>query len=387
MSLDCGNLDNSTLYPTIKISACANCGHIYNQLSATEIAGLEKYYSEEYAPTNIGATDKTGDRPGSDNKNTSGRYSQLYNLVAQYINNDYRVLDVGCAMGGFLDFLQLRGLKNLSGVDPIAAYAEKAKARGSYDIKVGVAEAIPFGDKIFDLVVMDQVVEHLLSPTQAFKEAKRVLADGGLLCLGVPDASRYDQNYFFDFFWFLMREHIQHFDLEHLKLLAGQEGFTLVGFSRSDTPMMSDKMILPNLNVVFRSTNAKVPADAADDCFKLKELMVHYIANDSARLNHKRKIIGDLIASQQPVYVWGIGREFLYLYESAGLKACNIAGLIDANPYKQQTYSVGGRKIVAAGVLGQAEVGSALVIGAVAHSEAVKRQLSEIGYSGQIIEF
>ena len=54
-----------------------------------------------------------------------------------------------------------------------------------------------------------------------FREAKRVLADDGYLCIGIPDASRYDKMYFFDFFWFLIREHIQHFDIEHLKLLAG----------------------------------------------------------------------------------------------------------------------------------------------------------------------
>lgn len=384
--LNCGNLDNSSLYSSVKVNACKNCGHIYNQLSSVEAEGLVKYYNEEYAPTNIGLTDKTGDRPGSGNENTVDRYDQLYGLIAKYINNNCRVLDAGCAMGGFLDYLSLKGLKNLSGIDPIVKYIEIAKKSGEYNVKVGSVESIPFDDKVFDLMIMDQVMEHLVEPTLAFKEAKRVLAAGGLLCFGVPDAVRYDKNYFFDFFWFLMREHIQHFDLEHLKLAAGQEGFELVDFSRSDTSIMSDKMILPNLNVIFRLVGRGAKLNITNDCFSLKEEIKRYITNNLKKLSNRREIFSPLIASQKPLYVWGIGREFLYLYASAGLAACNLAGLIDANSYKQQTSLAGGRKIVGVDVLSQAMPDSALIITAVAHTDAIKKKLAEINYSGQIIE-
>jgi hypothetical protein len=290
-------------------------------------------------------------------------------------------------MGGFLDYLQLKGLKKLSGIDPVTKYVETAKENNTHDIRVGAAELIPFADKVFDLIVMDQVMEHLVNPIYAFREAKRVLTDGGLLCLGVPDAMRYNKNYFFDFYWFIMREHIQHFDMEHLKLLASQEGFELVAFDESDTPMMSEKMMLPNLNIVFRLTNKRGILDINKNCLKLKKEIEQYIVNDLSKLNSKRKVINDLIVSQKPLYAWGIGREFLYLYETVGLKKCNLVGLIDSNPYKQEAYTVNGKRILGKNILKQATPDSAMAITAMAHIDTIKIFLKETGFNGEILEF
>lgn len=384
--LNCGNFDYSALYPSVKISACKECGHIYNRLSFEEIGGLAKYYNEEYAPTNIGSIDKIGDRPGSNNQNTIERYNQLYNLISKYTTKDYKVLDVGCAMGGFLDYLDLRGVKNLSGIDPIVKYVDCSKRKINRNIKIGSAESIPFNDKTFDLVVMDQVLEHLVDPMQAFKEAKRVLVDGGLLCLGVPDALRYSKVCFFDFFWFLMREHIQHFDIEHLKLLASKEGFELLTYSESEITMMSENMILPNLNVVFRLTGVKNKLDI-NNCFQLKKEIKRYIKDNFKKLNKKIKIINNLALSKKLLYVWGISREFLYLYKSAGLEKCNIAALIDANPYKQNMFSINGKKISDKSILNEATSDSVVVITAIAHTDTIKNILGKVSFKGEILEF
>jgi len=385
LDLNCGNFDNSTLYQTVKVNACKKCGHVYNRLSSDDIVGLLKYYNEEYAPTNMGSTDKTGDRPGSNDKNTLGRYDQLYDALSKYINNDVRVLDIGCAMGGFLDYLHAKGIKSLSGIDPAKKYVNYAKQKGNYTIKLGSAESIPFEDNSFDLLVMDEVLEHLVEPRKAFQEARRVLVDGGLFCIGVPDASRYDKTYFFDFFWFLMREHIQHFDIEHIKLLAESEGFELVGFSKSETLMMSEKMILPNLNVILRLTGKRNEIKVTKKCFSLTKEIEIYVANEFGRLNKKKAIIHRLVESQRPVYAWGIGREFLYLYESAGLKQCAIAGLIDANPYKQNNCVLGGKKLMDRAILNKVTPDSILIITAVAHAAKIKNALACSGYSGEVL--
>ena len=390
LNLNCGNLgnlDDSALYRSVKINACEKCGHVYNRLSLDEITDLIKYYNEEYAPTNIGSTDKTGDRPGSNNQNTLGRYDQLYDLISKHINSNSKVLDIGCAMGGFLDYLHAKSIKNLSGIDPTKEYVNHAKRKGHYDIKLGSAESIPFNNNSFDLLVMDQVLEHIVEPRKAFQEAKRVLVDGGLFCIGIPDASRYDKTYFFDFFWFLMREHIQHFDIEHLKLLAEQEGFELIDFSKSETPMMSEKMLLPNLNVIFCLTGEMNRLNINEDCFKLKKEIEKYVANDFKRLDKKRKIIDDLVVSQKPLYVWGIGREFLYLYESAGLKNCNVVGLIDINPYKQNNFMLDGKKIMDQAILNKATPNSILIITAIAHTAQIEKTLQGIDYSGEVLKF
>ena len=386
LDLNCGNFDNSTLYKSVKIRVCEECGHVYNRLSPDEIVGLMKYYNEEYAPANIGATDKTGDRPGSNNQNTIGRYDQLYNLISNYINSDFKILDIGCGMGGFLDYLYTQGQKNLSGIDVTVKYVDYAKKNGRYDIKLGNAELIPFDNNSFDLLIIEQVLEHLVEPIKAFQEAKRVLVEGGLFCIGVPDASRYDKTYFFDFYWFIMREHIQHFDLEHLKLLARMEGFELVSYCIAETSIVSEKMIMATLNVIFRLANTDGKMKITKECFRLKNEIENYVADELDRLKKKRAVIDRLVESQRPVYVWGIGREFLYLYEAAGLKYCNIVGLIDANEYKQNNFMLDGKKIMGRTILNKSVADSVLIITAIAHEDAIKAELCATGYKGEIFE-
>ncbi len=384
LNLNCGNFDNSALYKLVKIIACEKCGHVYNKLSSREITGLAKYYNEEYAPANVSSTDKVGDRPGSKNTFTLRRHARLYRLFAPFIKNDFRVLDVGCATGGFLDFLSARRLKKLYGIDISLEYVKKARENGVYDIRTGDAELIPFADASMDLVVLDQVLEHLGEPQKAIKEARRVLSDGGLLCISVPDAARYEKEYFFDFYWFLIKEHIQHFDIEHLRLLAAREGFELVAESESTIPMTSKKMVLPVLSAVFRLVGGKGMNTIKTD--KLEKQIKRYITNDFKKLGKKRKMIESLSISRKPIYAWGTGREFLYLYESCGLNKCNLAGLIDTNSYKQKTNSIGGTRIQDKSILTKATPDSALIISAPAHAGAIKAELAKIGYHGRIIE-
>ena len=385
LDLDCGNWDHSALYPSVKIAVCRKCGHVFNKLTSAEAVGLAGYYNREYAPSNLDSADDIGDRPGSCNVLTRNRYDQLWRFIAPYLKDYSQILDVGCAGGGFLNFLRQKGFSNLFGIDPTKKYLHHAKKKNGGQIKLGSAESIPFEDRTMNILVLDQVVEHLVDPRRVFQEAKRVLTDEGLLCISVPDAFRYGQKYFFDFFWFLVREHIQHFDLEHLKLAAALEGFKPLAEAKSELPMVSEKMILPVMNVLFRFTKAALRLAVNPSHFKLKTRLVGLITEDKKRIDKKRRAINCLVGSRRPVYAWGIGREFLYFYEVVGLKKCNLAGLIDLNPFKQKKITVGGRKIVGPSVLKKAAPDSVLVISAVAHAKSIKQEVRKMGYRGQIL--
>ena len=290
LNLNCGNIDGSILYPTAKITACRKCGHIFNILSPKEISNLKKYYDEESAPVNIGSPDKVGDKTGNMSPFTLMRYNQLYKLISPYTKKNDRVLDCGCATGGFLEYLSRKGFDKLAGFEISATYRDQA-AKWKEKIKVGDMDlSIPFPDSSADFLVADQVIEHLSKPRQAFKEARRVLGNGGFFCISVPDALRYSKNYFFDFYWFLLREHICHFDIEHLKLLAALEGFELVTFARYDTPMMTEKMILPILTAIFRSTSEdkKDKIKTNQKHFLLKRQTIKYIKRDLKKLKNKK---------------------------------------------------------------------------------------------------
>lgn len=389
LSLDCGNLDDSPLYMTLRLRACSYCGHIFNVLSSKELEGLNHYYNFEYAPANLNAKDIKGDRPGSSSALTSDRYGHLYKLLSPYTNSQKKVLDVGCAVGGFLDYLSQRGFDRLFGVDMTETYLQEARKKSQYNISYGSAESLPFGNQEFDVIVMEQVLEHLVDPVKAFQEARRTLKTGGIFCVGVPDAARYADFYFFDYYWLLLREHIQHFDIEHLRLLGEQHGFEMLEYQQTTHAVMSDRMIMPNLSVVFRlSETTGNQLNMSVNKFGLKQQMLRYL--DQERVGHlaKKDHFAELSRLRRPLYIWGVGREFLYLYESAGLKECNIAGLIDKNQFKQKVCSVGQMKIVDGNdVLQKAEADSVLLITAIAHSDMIRECVISSGFKGRILCF
>jgi ubiquinone/menaquinone biosynthesis C-methylase UbiE len=54
-----------------------------------------------------------------------------------------------------------------------------------------VGERLPFRDSTFDLVVMDQVIEHVAEQKQVLDEALRVLKSGGALYIACPNYLRF----------------------------------------------------------------------------------------------------------------------------------------------------------------------------------------------------
>lgn len=329
--INCEGFDDSYLYKDICIHKCRNCDHIFNVLNEREKRNLRKYYEDEYAPSNLSSNDKEGDKPGANNSFNLKRYEQLENFIMPYIKYDSRVLDVGCAMGGFLEHLGNKGFINLYGIDMIKAYVDKAEDE---NIKVGNVYSIPFEDNSFDIIILDQVLEHLLKPKLAMKEIRRVLDKGGLCYIGVPDARRYN-----DIYWYIIREHVQHFNIVGVKLLAHRNEFELINYEQNECDMIGT-LKLPNLSVMLK-VNSRV-------------------------------------------YCWGIGREFFYYYPITRLRNLDLI-LVDDTPKKQkQTFK--GMKIHGSEVLKEADKDSFLIITALTHKEFLQKKAKEIGFKGEIID-
>ena len=97
-----------------------------------------------------------------------------------------RVLDAGCGEGFFASQIKERFSEwNVVGLDG-AEEAIRIAKRTVPDIEfhVGNIYEMPFEDKVFDIVVCSEVLEHLEYPEKAVEELKRV-ANKGLL-LSVP---------------------------------------------------------------------------------------------------------------------------------------------------------------------------------------------------------
>ncbi|MBD0318980.1 MAG: class I SAM-dependent methyltransferase, partial [Gemmatimonadetes bacterium] len=101
-----------------------------------------------------------------------------------------RVLDVGCGDAGVLIAFAEAGAE-VSGIEPYERSVERGRVRAEEhgvraDIRAGFAEALPFPDASFDLVILDNVLEHVTDRPKTLDEIHRVLAPGGLLYMVTP---------------------------------------------------------------------------------------------------------------------------------------------------------------------------------------------------------
>lgn len=133
-------------------------------------------------------------------------------LAAQLARSERRapsVLDVGCGRGYLLKRLRRQGW-NCAGIDIPESPVPKKK--NGMDCRVGDASALPWSSGLFDLVVLNHVLEHVVDPWRACREAARVLRTGGILYLGVPNYASW-QSRLFGAAWFPLEipRHIFHF--------------------------------------------------------------------------------------------------------------------------------------------------------------------------------
>jgi SAM-dependent methyltransferase len=95
-----------------------------------------------------------------------------------------RVLDVGCGSGRILE--QLSRLGSLAGLDSSEDSIAAARDRVVGDIRLGLAESLPWEDESFDLVLALDVIEHTPDDRRTLREMLRVTRPGGRLVLTVP---------------------------------------------------------------------------------------------------------------------------------------------------------------------------------------------------------
>jgi len=121
-----------------------------------------------------------------------GRFSEP--LAAEFVeladvSAGQRALDVGCGPGALTALLVERlGASGVAAVDPSEPFVAAARARfPDVDVRLGVAERLPFPDETFDVVLAQLVVHFMNDPVAGLKEMGRVTRAGGLVAACVWD--------------------------------------------------------------------------------------------------------------------------------------------------------------------------------------------------------
>jgi SAM-dependent methyltransferase len=123
----------------------------------------------------------------------------FYLRVNALLDTSFVVLDAGCGRGAHNDdpvpmLKQLRALKGkcreVIGVD-VDETASRNPTLDRFHLIENLNGAWPLKDDSIDLVLCDNVIEHVAHPMEFFAEVRRVLKHGGYLCLRTPNACNY----------------------------------------------------------------------------------------------------------------------------------------------------------------------------------------------------
>ena len=98
-----------------------------------------------------------------------------FQVIAELIENDKKVLDVGCGDGILMDFLKKNKNTNIRGLEISKSKVQECIAKGLTVIEGNAEKDLKqFPDKSFDYVVLSQTLQAFLDPELVIKELLRV---------------------------------------------------------------------------------------------------------------------------------------------------------------------------------------------------------------------
>jgi ubiquinone/menaquinone biosynthesis C-methylase UbiE len=119
------------------------------------------------------------------------------------------VLDVGSGIGEFMELYN-----NSIGIDIHRDSVAFCNSKGLKCINADVYR-LPFSDNFFDGVLMNNILEHLENPEDAFAEIKRVLKNNGKLIIELPGK----KGFYFD------RTHVKYWKKKEIVDFLEKRGF------------------------------------------------------------------------------------------------------------------------------------------------------------------
>lgn len=207
---------------------CSSCGFVYLWPRMGEEETVEYYKKGDYR--NI-PREKLGLQQ-HDSKATfnsrMGQAKQRFDIVKPYLNKNVRFLEIGCGSGSFLSLVKplVKECKAME-LDPI--FAEYVQNELKIDVsQKAIIDLDPAKDGKFDVVCMWFVLEHLHDPVNDLKSLRKIVADGGVLLMLLPNLldpllTIYRSEAYSDFFYQL--PHLNYFSPTTLKLAMEKSGW------------------------------------------------------------------------------------------------------------------------------------------------------------------
>lgn len=209
------------------IIECERCG-FRHALPLPRAEEMERAYREEYyaseKPTFLA-------RAGEDQAWAQLAQTDRLEIFESLLPPDRRrLLDIGCGPGFFLETAMRRGWL-AHGIEPSRQAAAHARGLGAEVTEGFFNEASAPALGRFDVVHLNNVLEHIPDPKYLISLAHGLIEPGGIICINVPNdfsplqiagmtaAGTND-------WWVAPPHHLNYFDFESLSNLLRRSGFT-----------------------------------------------------------------------------------------------------------------------------------------------------------------
>jgi SAM-dependent methyltransferase len=141
------------------------------------------------------------------------RVERYRDVVRRRWDPPLRVLDVGCANGAFVHYLRRIGIEAI-GIDRNPRLPRWC-IRGS-------VQGLRLPRDRFHFVTYHDVLEHVIDPIAEVKSVRRLVSEGGVLVIDVPDVSVAQGAHHWK------PEHIWYFNAPSLRSVLGSAGFSVL---------------------------------------------------------------------------------------------------------------------------------------------------------------
>ncbi len=110
-------------------------------------------------------------------------------LIFSMTDSGNKLLDLGCGDGTFTVEVAKKANAEPYGVDFSKNLVLKAREKGVNAICSDLNKPLPFKDNIFDIIIANQIIEHLMNTDLFIREIYRVLKSGGIAIISTPNLS------------------------------------------------------------------------------------------------------------------------------------------------------------------------------------------------------
>jgi 2-polyprenyl-3-methyl-5-hydroxy-6-metoxy-1,4-benzoquinol methylase len=219
-----------------RIVICRDCGLIQlnPRMTQDSYAG---FYNEEYRLLHSGEAAGENLFQFEYKKGKS-----IYDWLTQNVTlpkplSELSVLEVGCAVGGILQYFKDQGSR-VKGLDLDEEAVKFGRERHGLDLTVGEIQDVDYQP---DVIIYADALEHMLQPGEGLLQVGKILSPGGFVYIGVPGLKKLLKESR-DFLALLQVAHTYYFSLRALTNLVEASGFELVTGNES-------------INSVFKKTS------------------------------------------------------------------------------------------------------------------------------------